>query len=369
MMLRKDKEGMDMVKGKLIPLVVTAFFIIVISVFSFSLMGPKLSEPASSKVSADETEMSGNGESGDSTITNNVENNINGENAEVKNSIDNNVKNGEKNTVDNNVSNNIEVNVDVQVTNEIGNNVEGQTSNSGHEDKGTSNNSNGDDASASSNTSNDEIVWGVDSASHTTSEMLSCVRENFGDPLIWGRYLGEKDGVSEGLTADEIELLHSNDIEILLIWNHFEDARGYENGRSEAEQAIAKAEEFAVPEGVALFADIEPNYPVDSEFIRGWSEVMFDSKYESGIYGIFDAESDLTKAFNEAAQSNSHINEQTYIWTAAPNIGITSQSNVPKYEPEAPENSKVGGWQYGIDAESCNIDTNLFSKNMREVLW
>lgn len=69
------------------------------------------------------------------------------------------------------------------------------------------------------------------------------------------------------------------------------------------------------------------------------------------------------------AQSNSHIGEQTYIWTASPNIGITSQSNAPEYEPEAPENSKVGGWQYGIDAESCNIDTNLFSNIITEVLW
>lgn len=366
-----------MLKGKLIPLVVTAFFIVVISVFSFSLMNPSPAEPVTGKVSADGTEENETRGNGDSAVTNNVENNINGENAEVNNSINNHVRNGENNNVDNNVRNNIEVNVDVKVNNDIGNNVEGNTQSStnestdseGNNQEDNSNSNENGDASASNNTSNDEIVWGVDSASHTTSDMLACVRENFGEPVIWGRYVGEKEGVSEGITTDEVELLHTNDIKVLPIWNHFVDATGYENGRDEAEQAIAKAKELGIPEGVAIFADIEPDYPVDSAFIRGWHEVIFNSNYESGIYGVFDAESDLTVAFEEAAQSDSSILERTYIWTAAPSPGVTTESNAPEFAPEAPENSNVAGWQYGIDAESCNIDTNLFPANMTEVLW
>jgi hypothetical protein len=375
-----------MEKGKLLPLVVTAFFIVVISVFSFSLVNSNPSEPVTGKVSADgseNTESMESSKNGDSAVTNNVENNINGENAEVNNSIDNNIKNGENNDVDNNVSNNIDVKVDVKVTNDIGNNVEGNTSNSNtnagdkeqqnsdkQEDNNKDNNQNGNKNNKEEAASNDdEVVWGVDSASLTTSEMLACVRENFGEPKVWGRYLGDKEGVSAGITPEEVELLHSNDIQILPIWNHFNDATGYENGKSEAEQAIKKAEELGIPEGVAIFADIEPSYPVDSEFIKGWHEVMSNSPYESGIYGIFDGEKKLTAAFNEAANNDSSILENTYIWTAAPNLGITSQSNAPAYKPDAPKNSFVGGWQYGIDAQSCNIDTNLFSGKVLEVLW
>ncbi|HWO96582.1 MAG TPA: hypothetical protein VNM45_09645 [Bacillus sp. (in: firmicutes)] len=40
--------------------------------------------------------------------------------------------------------------------------------------------------------------------------------------------------------------------------------------KREAEKAINYANDLGVPMGVALFADIEPGYPVDSEFIRGW---------------------------------------------------------------------------------------------------
>lgn len=376
----KRQGGNDMVKGKLIPLVVTAFFIVVISLFSFSLMSSSPSEPTQGKVSADGSEevmsdTTGNG--GDSTITNNVDNHITGENADVNNTIDNNVKNGKDHKVDNHVSNNIEVNVDVNVTNDIGNNIEGSTSsstngsnNNGDDSQGESanNTENGKD-SATNDTSNDEIVWGVDSASLTTSDMLACVRENFGEPVIWGRYVGEKEGVSEGITSEEVELLHSNDIKILPIWNHFEDATGYENGRNEAERAIAKAEELGIPDGVAIFADIEPNYPVDSEFIRGWHEVLFNSNYESGIYGVFDADAELTEAFEEAAGNNSSILERTYLWTAAPSPGVTSESNAPEYAPESPESGNVVGWQYGLDAESCNIDTNLFPASTLDILW
>lgn len=370
-----------MEKGKILSIVVTAVFVVVISIFSFSFIKSNPTEEVPGTVSANENtqnEQSENG-SGDSAVTNNVENNVNGDEAEVNNSISNNLKNSSNNKIDNNITNNIDVNIDVNVTNNVGNNVEGKksksNSNSEHEDQSNneSDSSNteqeGDPEGKQNDTSDDETIWGVDSASLTTEEMISCVRENFGSPKVWGRYLGEKDGVSAGITAEEVKLLHENDIKVLVIWNHFTDATGYENGKKEAEEAIKKAKELGIPEGVAIFADIEPSYPVDSEFIKGWSEVMASSDYESGIYGIFDAKRDLYKAFEQAAAEDKSILENTYIWTASPNEGITSEANAPEYKPEAPKNSLVGGWQYGIDAESCNIDTNIFSGKITDVLW
>ncbi|TKC19531.1 glycoside hydrolase domain-containing protein [Robertmurraya kyonggiensis] len=368
-----------MEKGKLIPLFVTAFFVVVVTIFSFSLVKSNPSEPVTGKVSADGSETTENVESGDGTVTNNVENNINGENAEVTNTINNSVKNGKNNTVDNNVSNNIEVNVNVNVTNDIGNNIEGQNANASQENtKETSNNGqeekpadqNGETGAKENDPSNDdEVVWGVDSASSTDSEMLSCVRENYGEPKVWGRYLGEKEGVSSGITTDEAEFLHSNNILVLPIWNHFTDATGYDSGKSEAEQAIKKAEELGLPAGVPIFADIEPSYPVNSEFIKAWYDVLGNSNYKPGIYGVFESGNELTTAFEEAAGNDKNILASTYIWTASPHTGTTSESNAPTYEPEAPENSLVGGWQYGIEGKACNIDTNLFSGKITEILW
>ena len=214
-----------------------------------------------------------------------------------------------------------------------------------------------------------EFVWGIDSASETTKDFYACVKENFGDPVVFGRYLGEREGISVGLTAEQVEIIHAEGDFILPIYNHFNEATGYDNGVAHAKEAIKLAGDISIPEGVAIFADIEPTYPVDSEFIKGWFETIDGSSYKSGIYGVFDPEQALFKAYQEAGKSNGAILEQNYIWTAAPSVGITAETKAPKYNPSAPEGSLAWGWQYGLDSESCNIDTNLFKRELVDVLW
>lgn len=347
--------------GKPLSLPIIAFITVIISFFAYSLIASSSSEP-----STEQNKQQENSSNNDSDVINNVENNVNSDQSEVNNEIDNQLNNSSNNKIENNITNNVEVNIDVNVTNNITNNInnEAKSNNDKNNENENSKDSNKDDQEQK-----DEVVWGVDSASLTTDYLLACVRENFGNPEIWGRYLGEKEGVSSGLTNEEVDLLHSNNIKILVIWNHFADATGFENGQSEAKEAIQLANTLGIPEGVAIFADIEPNYPVDSEFIRGWYEIMNDSKYVPGIYGIFDEGKSLNRAFNQAAENNPEILANTYIWTAAPNNGITTEANAPEYQPNAPANTKIGGWQYGIDAEACNIDTNLFSSKIMDILW
>ncbi|MEH7388318.1 glycoside hydrolase domain-containing protein [Bacillus sp. JJ1521] len=214
-----------------------------------------------------------------------------------------------------------------------------------------------------------EIVWGIDSASETTKDFYACVKENFGDPVVFGRYLGEREGISVGLTPEQVKIMHAEGDFILPIYNHFDNATGYDNGVAQAKEAIKLARDVGIPEGVAIFADIEPDYPVDSEFIKGWFETIVSSNYKSGIYGVFDAEQALFKAYQEAGKSNRAILEQNYIWTAVPSVGITTEAKAPEFNPSAPEGSLAWGWQFGLDAETCNIDTNLFKRELVDVLW
>lgn len=337
-----------------------------------------------------------NGDSG--VIDNTIENHINGDNATIDNRIENNITNSSNNTIDNSVTNNIEVNVDVNVTNNIVNNIEGDTN--GEQENGTDQNGNGteeetDNGNGEETTNGEngesngeetengedngngeatngetpDTVWGVDSASLTTEDMLMCVRENFGDPQVWARYLGDKEGVSYGLTHEEVELLHENEIDIMVIWNHFTDATGYDKGQSEATAAIEMARDFGIPEGVAIFANVEPIYPIDADFLLGWYETLEESEYESGVYGIFDPDRDLYVAYEIAAEENPSLLENNFVWTSSPNYGITTEENAPEYNPQAPEGALIAGWQYGIDAETCNIDTNHFDSNVFDALW
>ncbi|WP_257009869.1 glycoside hydrolase domain-containing protein [Evansella halocellulosilytica] len=295
-----------------------------------------------------------------SNIENILENEIIGANgADINNDLQNEINGGSNNQITNNITNNIEVNINVD-------------SNGGNETENDNGDKNGSDSNDNGENGNGEVpesIWGVDSASLTDEDMLACVRENFGDPEIWARYLGDKEGVSYGLTNEEIELLHSNDIDIMVIWNHFEDATGYEKGQSEASDAIEMAQDLDIPEGVALFANVEPIYPVDSDFILGWYDTLAESEYNSGVYGIFDPDEELYVAYEEAANENSDLLDHNYVWTSSPEEGITTEGNAPEYNPEAPEGSLLAGWQYGIDAETCNIDTNLFDGEVLDVLW
>ncbi|WP_245628136.1 glycoside hydrolase domain-containing protein [Shouchella shacheensis] len=278
------------------------------------------------------------GSSSDNTLNNNVENNIDAENADVDNSIENSINSDEVGDIDNNVTNDINVSVDVNVANSISNHVGSNDTNG--DDENSNDNNNGDDKRSDNRNENDngddngngddndngengnnqipDTVWGMDSASPTTENMLACVTENFGNPSVWGRYLGDNEGVSVGLTTEEVDLLQSNDIQTLVIWNHTTDITGYDHGQSEANEAIEMAQDLGIPEDVALFANVEPIYPVDAAFLLGWHDTLMDSEYDSGVYGIFDPSEELYVAFEEAAEENSDLLDEMYVWTASP---------------------------------------------------
>ncbi|SFB28794.1 protein of unknown function [Lentibacillus halodurans] len=221
-------------------------------------------------------------------------------------------------------------------------------------------------ASDQNGKNNQNIYWGVDSASNTDNNLYQCVHDNFGEPEVWGRYLGDKENVSVGLDSDEINNLHDNDVRLLVIYNHFNDATGYDHGVEEAEQAIEYAEDLGIPDGVAIFGDIEPNFPVDTAFMKGWYDTLSESAYEPALYGVFDEGSALIEAYKAADEE---LRENTVVWTAYPQNEVTAKDNAPEYNPQGPDNAMVYGWQYGLESEQCNIDTNLFQDEMLDYLW
>ena len=217
-----------------------------------------------------------------------------------------------------------------------------------------------------------ETVWGIDTASLVDEALFACVRDSFGEPAYVGRYLETKEGVSYGIMPEEVELLHGQGIKILPIYNHFTDATTYDRGAAEAQQAIEMAGELGIPEGVAIFADVEPTYPVDAEFLRGWTETMLASQYEPGVYGVFveASESKLLSSYLAFAWQHQELASQLAVWTSDVDVGITTKANAPKaFAPEAEKVTTVDVWQYGIDAETCNIDTNLMRKQFLNLLW
>src|SRR5699024_259936 len=147
-----------------------------------------------------------------------------------------------------------------------------------------------------------------------------------------------------GLDQSEVELLHDNDISILLIYNHLNQA----TGKEAAEHAISLAQDTNAPEGSAIFVDIEPNYPIDSEFIQTWYETMKSSPYKPAMYGVFKKNSKIVEALND---TGSEVKENLIIWNSYPQKEITTKEKAPSFEQEGVDGVNQLGWQYGLDAE------------------
>ncbi|WP_413305851.1 glycoside hydrolase domain-containing protein [Bacillus sp. 1P10SD] len=214
-----------------------------------------------------------------------------------------------------------------------------------------------------------KIYWGVDTASEINQAFYQCVEQNYGKPDVVGRYIGDNQGASTGLTKEEVAFLKQQGIKIIPIYNHFSNATGYQNGVAEAEAAIALAKELGIPKDVVIFADIEPKYPVDAEFIRGWVETLSSSPYKPGIYGVFLDGKELSKAYNDAVAKNQAFNNMIFIWTSNPEVGTTAKDQAPNYNPNTPNTIPASIWQYGLEGKQCNIDTNLIQATAYSAAW
>lgn len=212
-------------------------------------------------------------------------------------------------------------------------------------------------------------VWGVDSAAKVTEELYQCVKDNFGTPKYWGRYLGEVEGVSDGLTKQEIQFIRGRGMKLLPIYNVFDNAVGYEKGRVIAQNAVYHARRLGLPKDKVIFANVERFFDVDEAFIRGWVDSLYTTGYRPGIYHD-PIEGGFASAYCEAVQKNPQVATQAILWSAEPETGISTERKAPRYNPTAPPcKANVWAWQYGRDAEACPIDTVLADRKLMQYLY
>ena len=212
-------------------------------------------------------------------------------------------------------------------------------------------------------------VWGVDSAQAVTEQLFQCVKNELGYPKFWGRYLTDVPNVSDGLTKEEITRLRNYGIKVMPIYNLFREAVGYANGQVVAHNAVFHARRLGIPTNKVLFANIEDFFAVDAAWIVAWVETLYPTGYRPGVYAD-PTKGDFASAYYEAVQENNQVAVQTIIWSAAPRPGTTTEQKAPRYQPAAPNcKANVWAWQYGRDAESCPVDTNLADRRLLDFLY
>lgn len=211
--------------------------------------------------------------------------------------------------------------------------------------------------------------WGIDSAEDVTEDLFQCVVRNFGYPRFWGRYLVKVPGISEGLTKQEISFIRSKGIKLLPIYNSFQEAKGYVEGKATANKAVYHALNLGIPKGAPLFANVERFFQIDDEWIQGWTEAMIVNGYKSGIYND-PVTGSFNRAFCNAAKENEMIKLHNVLWSAQPELEPSGPQNPPKYKPKAPDcGGNVWIWQYSRKVTACPIDTNLASGRLVNILW
>lgn len=212
-------------------------------------------------------------------------------------------------------------------------------------------------------------IWGIDSAAVANESLYECVLNNYGKPRYWGRYLVTVPNAAEGLTSNEISFLQQRGIKILPIYSAFTAATGYSKGQIHARNAIFHARRLKVPKNVVLFANIERFFAVDEGWIRGWIDAMYPSGYRPGFY--FDpVQGNFSNAYCVAASQNENVKRQSFLWSAEPEPGVTSDKETPAFKPTSPHcDGNVWGWQYGRNSQTCPIDTNLITEKLYRHLW
>lgn len=211
--------------------------------------------------------------------------------------------------------------------------------------------------------------WGVDSSQKVTTELYNCVLTNYGKPAFWGRYLTRVEGAAEGLDKEEIELLHNSGTKLLPIYNDFKRAVGENEGRVIAMYAAHHAKRLGIQKGTPIFANVERFFEVDSAWIRGYVNYLYNTDYKPGFYHD-PSEGNFANAYCEAVSQDGLVANQAVLWSAEPDPGATKATLAPKYNPaKVPCEANVWAWQYGRDADTCPIDTNIIDQRLFEMLY
>ena len=114
------------------------------------------------------------------------------------------------------------------------------------------------------------MLFGVDSHFQANDllqnnlEKFEWVVRNKIYPNFYGRYLSGENC----LTKEEIKFLHNKGCKIALIYAEDGEKQTEEYGMKLAKKISSRALELDIPEGVAIFLEIDENTPVNYDFIK-----------------------------------------------------------------------------------------------------
>lgn len=168
-------------------------------------------------------------------------------------------------------------------------------------------------------------------------------------PAFWGRALTGEDAVS----AEELAYLRKKNCKIALILRDLTEAGvSASNGTADALRAVEAAKALGVPqnEGIALFAEIRPEWSVNHNWMISFAQALKANGYRPGFIGNTDS----SKNFNFDRQCSHYVQAtaeaeqfRAVYWATEPKEDDEPTAWTP-FAPSALTPEEIGLWRRGM---------------------
>ena len=223
-----------------------------------------------------------------------------------------------------------------------------------------------------------KTIFGISSASPLSKKlkngytMYDWVKRQKCFPAFCMRTLCGEDKI----TAEEIEFLKAKDCKIGLVIRDLTEAKvSGVNGTEDAIKAVEAAKELGVPqnEGIALFAEIKPEWSVNHNWMISFAQVISANGYVPAFIGNTDSSKNFNfdRQCSHFVQATKDVNCFSAVFMATePKLDSVPTEWTP-YCPSALEPEDISLWSCGTTTFDFIQVEDVYAKDYKvlEKLW
>lgn len=181
-------------------------------------------------------------------------------------------------------------------------------------------------------------------------------------PNFWGRYLSGENA----LTKEEIEFLHDKGCKIAALYRTDNSKSTEEKGEALAREALDTARALSIPEGTAIFLELDETETASRDFMRGFAKVLLFHGFVPGFKANTDAKFSFDREYSRGVQSDTTLFRSCLIWAVAPSLAQYDRTtdthfiHPDEWMPYAPSGitrADIAVWQYGKDCHPIQDDS------------
>lgn len=215
----------------------------------------------------------------------------------------------------------------------------------------------------------ERLLFGVDSNIQANDLLQNNIDEfewvvrNKIYPNFYGRYISGENC----LTKDEIKYLHIKGCKIAPMYNTASVKETEEQGKIVAKRIDVITSELGIPEGTAIFLELDEKENVTRDFMLGFAKMMIAEGFIPAFKANTDAKYSFDREYSRGMQTDKDVFDKCLIWAVSPSlpeyerVTTTHLIHPDHWIPHAPSGIKrkdIAVWQYGKHCHPINDDAD-----------